>query len=221
MPLVHSFTGQSDAWSARQHRHLCAMAEYNYTLQHVPGKRNLVADVLSRNTLTAVQLGMYYNFFAEAQRQDPEYQACRTSCTSLRREKVPVDDFKTTLLCDVRVGTFPQPQRRFAHIHVDVVGHLPTSQGHCYLFTVIDRSNHWPEAIPMETATYASCTSALLSRRIAKYVIREHITSERGITFISQLWTSLANLLGIILHETTAYSPAANGMSSQSSEHYL
>ncbi|XP_068240904.1 uncharacterized protein [Palaemon carinicauda] len=35
---------------------------------------------------------------------------------------------------------------------------------------------------------------------------------ERGTTFTSQLWTSLANLLGISLHQTTAYNLAANGM---------
>ncbi|XP_068205295.1 uncharacterized protein [Palaemon carinicauda] len=32
-----------------------------------------------------------------------------------------------------------------------------------------------------------------------------------GTTFTSQLWTSLANLLGIILPQTTIYKPAANG----------
>ncbi|XP_068200656.1 uncharacterized protein [Palaemon carinicauda] len=57
-----------------------------------------------------------------------------------------------------------------------------------------------------------SCTSALLSRWIARFGIPEHITSDRGTTFTSQLWTSLANLLGITLHQKTAYNPAANGM---------
>ncbi|XP_068237123.1 uncharacterized protein [Palaemon carinicauda] len=61
------------------------------------------------------------------------------------------------------VGTFPQPQRCFAPIQVDVVGPLPTSQGHYYLFTVIGRSSHWLEGIRMQTAMSASCTSSLLS----------------------------------------------------------
>ncbi|XP_068233607.1 uncharacterized protein [Palaemon carinicauda] len=33
-----------------------------------------------------------------------------------------------------------------------------------------------------------------------------------GINFTSQLWTSLANLLGITLQQTTTYNPAADGM---------
>ncbi|XP_068212647.1 uncharacterized protein [Palaemon carinicauda] len=64
----------------------------------------------------------------------------------------------------------------------------------------------------METATSTTCTSALLSGRIARFGIYEHITSDRGMTFTSQLWTSLANLLGITLHQTAAYNPTANRM---------
>ncbi|XP_076058627.1 uncharacterized protein LOC143035646 [Oratosquilla oratoria] len=44
-------------------------------------------------------------------------------------------------------GSFHQPQRRFIHIHVDVVGPLPPLAGHCYLFTIINRSTRCPEAI--------------------------------------------------------------------------
>ncbi|XP_068215863.1 uncharacterized protein [Palaemon carinicauda] len=127
------------------------------------------------------------------------------ACTSCKTSKVHRH-------MDSGVGTFLQPQRRFAHIHFDIVVPLPTSKGHPYLFTVIDRSTRWPEAIPMETATSASCTSALLSGWIARFAIPKHITLDRGNTFTSQLWTSLVNLLGITLHQTTANNSAANGM---------
>ncbi|XP_076044685.1 uncharacterized protein LOC143027300 [Oratosquilla oratoria] len=40
----------------------------------------------------------------------------------------------------------------------------------------------------------------------------EHITSDRGTTFTSKLWTSLGQLLGTSVHHTTAYNPEANGM---------
>jgi hypothetical protein len=35
----------------------------------------------------------------------------------------------------------PVPHRRFAHLHVDLVGPLPPSRGHTYLFTIIDRTS--------------------------------------------------------------------------------
>ena len=110
------------------------------------------------------------------------------------------------------IGIFPQPQRRFAHIHVDIVGPLPASNGFRYLFTVIDRSTRWPEATPMEYETASACASALLSSWISRFGLPEHITSDRGSAFISGLWSSLVKLLGVQLHHTTAYHPQSNGL---------
>ncbi|XP_068250714.1 uncharacterized protein [Palaemon carinicauda] len=47
---------------------------------------------------------------------------------------------------------------------------------------------------------------------ITRFGIPDHISSDGGTSFTSQLWSSLANLLGIILHQTTSYNPTANGM---------
>ncbi|XP_068229416.1 uncharacterized protein [Palaemon carinicauda] len=47
------------------------------------------------------------------------------------------------------VDTFPKPHRCFAHIHIILVGLLPTLQGRHYLFSIIHHSNHWPEVIPI------------------------------------------------------------------------
>jgi hypothetical protein len=46
----------------------------------------------------------------------------------------------------------PVPHRRFPHHHVDLVGPLPPSCGHTYLFTIIDRTSRWPEAIPLASS---------------------------------------------------------------------
>ena len=110
------------------------------------------------------------------------------------------------------LGSFPQPTRRFGHIHVDVVGPLPSSEGQRYLFTIIDRSTRWPEAVPMEEASTMSCATALLNAWISRFGLPEHITSDRGSVFTSDIWSSLAKLLGVNLHHTTAYHPQANGM---------
>ncbi|KAK3893660.1 hypothetical protein Pcinc_002532 [Petrolisthes cinctipes] len=230
MPLVHALTRQRDAWSPRQRRHLSAIADFNCTLTHLPGKKNPVADALSRIEINAVQLRLDYNQLAKEQQQDPETTAVRTAITALQWKDVPLEDSNISILCDMSTGrprpwipsslrrhvfnlihglshpsrrattrlltqkfiwhkisrdagnwvrscvpcqkskvhrhtetspgAFHQPQRRFAHIHVDVVGPLPSSDGHRYLFTIIDRSTRWPEAIPMANAKSTSCASS-------------------------------------------------------------
>jgi len=52
----------------------------------------------------------------------------------------------------------PVPVRRFSHIHVDLVGPLPRSGGYSYLFTIIDRTTRWPEAVPLASTTASDCS---------------------------------------------------------------
>ena len=108
MPLVHAFTRQGDTWSLRQRRHLSAIAEFNCSLRHLPGKLNPVADALSRAPMDSVHLGLEYNHLAREQQRDPEMPACRTSITSLRWKDVPVDEEGNTILCDISTGR-PHP----------------------------------------------------------------------------------------------------------------
>ena len=110
------------------------------------------------------------------------------------------------------VGQFPQPKRRFGHLHVDIVGPLPPSEGANYLFTATERSTRWPEAIPMSEATAEACAQALLNGWISRFGVPDDITSDRGPAFISHLWRALGQLMGTKVHHTTAYNPAANGM---------
>ena len=107
---------------------------------------------------------------------------------------------------------FDSPTGRFGHLHVDVVGPLPPSNGYRYLFTVIDRWTRWPDAIPIVEATSQSCATALLHGWISRFGTPETITSDRGTTFTSELWAHLTRFLGCKAPHTTAYHPQANGM---------
>ena len=104
------------------------------------------------------------------------------------------------------------PQRRFDHIHVDIVGPLPTSQGFTHLFTIVDRFTRWPAAIPIKGTDSHTCARALLTSWIADRGVPAHISSDRGAQFTSQLWRYIAEFLGSSLHKTTAYHPQANGL---------
>jgi hypothetical protein len=106
----------------------------------------------------------------------------------------------------------PVPHRRFAHIHVDLVGPLPPSRGHTYLFTIIDRTSRWPEAIPLQSITAADCARALFAGWVSRFRVPATITSDRGAQFMSALWAALYSLLNIKHSPTTAYHPQSNGL---------
>ena len=56
------------------------------------------------------------------------------------------------------------------------------------------------------------CAQALVSHWISRFGLPMDISSDRGPQFTSQLWSSLAQLLGTQLHHTTAYHPQSNGL---------
>ena len=83
------------------------------------------------------------------------------------------------------------PDRRFGSVHVDLVGPLPESNGHSYLFTIVDRHTRWAEAIPMPDASAKSCVSAFMHGFVRPHGIPDDFTSDRGAVFTGQLWRDL------------------------------
>ena len=135
--------------------------------------------------------------------------------TDIRRwARCCIDCQTSKIICHTESGTgiFPQPQRRFGHLHVDVVGPLPPSRGIQYLFTTTECSTRWPEAVPMKNATARVRAEAFLHGWISHFGVPDKLTSDRGPGFISRLWTSLGELMGTNIHHTISYNPSANGM---------
>ncbi len=104
------------------------------------------------------------------------------------------------------------PRRRFAHLHVDIVGPLPNSAGNTHIFTAIDRTTRWPEAVPLSSTSAANCAAALFSGWIQRFGLPAAITSDRGPQFTSALWSALCKLLKITHQPTAAYLPQSNGL---------
>jgi hypothetical protein len=104
------------------------------------------------------------------------------------------------------------PRRRFSHLHIDLVGPLPKSAGFTHLFTIIDRTTRWPEAIPVSSTAAADCAAALFAGWIQRFGLPTTLTSDRGPQFTSALWAALCRLLDITHIPTTAYHPQSNGL---------
>ena len=109
------------------------------------------------------------------------------------------------------IGRFEVPNRRFSHIHVDIVS-LPPSNGFSNLLTITDRFTRWPAAIPIPDISAESVVDALAHGWIASYGVPKAITTDRGSQFSSTIWRQLLQVWGIENHQTTAYHPEANGL---------
>lgn len=131
--------------------------------------------------------------------------AWTSSCIACQRSKIQRH-------ISAPMGSFPVPAKRFEHVHIDIVGRLPHSDGYEYLLTCIDRFSRWPEAIPIRNIEAATVAKAFIGGWVARYGVPLTVTTDRGTQFESQLFTHLTQLLGTNRIRTTAYHPASNGL---------
>lgn len=110
------------------------------------------------------------------------------------------------------IGSFDAVSERFLHIHIDLVGPLPSSRGFTYCLTVVDRFSRWPEAYFLKDITAESVAQALYEGWIVRYGVPETITTDQGRQFESTLFQATSVVLGFKRIRTTAYHPAANGL---------
>ncbi len=76
--------------------------------------------------------------------------------------------------------------KRFSYVHIDIVGPLPAaSSGFLHLFTIVDRSTRWTEAIPFKSTSTGDCAEAFFTGWISRLVVPSKDTSNRGVQFTS------------------------------------
>ena len=86
------------------------------------------------------------------------------------------------------LGKFAEPTERFDHVHIDIVGPPPYSDGFRYLLTCVDRFTRWLEAIPLVDIRAKTVADAFFSGWIARFGTPATITMDRGAQFESKLW---------------------------------
>jgi hypothetical protein len=132
----------------------------------------------------------------------------RTWC----RECHDCQSSKVTRHVHSAVENIPTPDTRFAEVHVDLVGPLPTSQGMSYMLTVIDRFTRWPEVFPIPDIRAETVADAFISGWISRFGIPRVLITDRGSQFTSAIWADTGHILGIKVQHTTAYHPQSNGL---------
>ena len=60
-----------------------------------------------------------------------------------------------------------------------------------YLFTIIDRTTRWIEAIPLDKTSAADCAADLVAGWVARFGVPASLTSDRGPQFSGAIWGEL------------------------------
>ncbi|GFY16605.1 transposon Ty3-G Gag-Pol polyprotein [Trichonephila clavipes] len=170
-PLTYAFRQKSDKCSARQIRQLDFISHFTTNIVHIPGSDNIAADVLSRVSAITFPSQIDYDCIAETQQTDQELHTLIASGTSLELKRSPLSSFQ-------------EPSQRFDHVHLDLIGPLPPSNGYSYCLTMIDRFSKWPEAQPLKDITAEAVAEAVAEAFFSSWVSRfgtpAILTTDRG-----------------------------------------
>ncbi|GFT02343.1 hypothetical protein TNCV_4624921 [Trichonephila clavipes] len=96
---------------------------------------------------------------------------------------------------------------------VDLIGPVDpvSSQGHKYIFCLMDQHSRWPEAIPLKSLTAKSTCEALLEI-FSRTRIPEVIVMDNATNFTASLTQEFLKILGACPRFSTPYHPEGNGL---------
>ena len=110
--------------------------------------------------------------------------------------------------------------RPWQKVAVDLVGPMPeTPAGNRWILVIMDHFTRWQDAIAIPAAT-TPVVAATLDQRVFCYLgLPEHLHSDQGAQFKSQLMEELCTLWRIDKTHTTPYHPQSNGIVERSNRH--
>lgn len=107
-PLTYAFTKKANNENARRIEQLSYISEFTTNIIHIPGKENLVADILSRIDQIDTHHIDYERIAAAQQTDDELNELMRSDKTSLELKSITMPDTNVKIICDVS-GTIVRP----------------------------------------------------------------------------------------------------------------
>ena len=93
---------------------------------------------------------------------------------------------------------------------MDLVGPLPSSRGFTYLFSIVNRTSHWPWPFHCPGRLLRIVLGPWFPVGISRFGVPAKITSDRGAQFTSSIWGVLCSLGNISRSKTSSFHPQSN-----------
>jgi hypothetical protein len=209
------------------------LLEFQFTIMHVPGVTNVIADQLSRLMRLVSVEGVEvdsYSIFLEYHNDIIGHHGINHTINLLNRTnknwKGRFEDIRTYISqCPVcqKVKTRPTPNNVLIkyHIHgtypmeslsVDSIGPLPEDEnGNKFILVIIDNFSKYASLYATKSTTAISYCQALVSH-MGIFGVCSKIRSDGGTQFTADICRTLAKLFGFSHHVILAYHPQANGI---------
>ena len=128
---------------------------------------------------------------------------------------------RSCLVCATRKGTgrasHPPLQSipvggPFHHVGVDILKLPLTEAGNCYVVVFLDYLTKWVEAFPIPNQTAETIAHLLVNEIFCRHGAPEHLLSDRGTNFLSELVQEVCKHLRIKKVNTSGYHPQTDGL---------
>ena len=102
---------------------------------------------------------------------------------------------------------------------MDFIEQLPPSEGYTDILVIVDRLTKQAIFVPTTRTIDATGLARLfIEHVVAKHSTPSHVTSDRGVEFVSKFFRSLADNLDMKLHFTLGYHPEADGQTERTNQ---
>jgi transposase InsO family protein len=205
------------------------LAEFRFTLRHIPGEENVIADGLSRCLPISSDQIDVSTAFRTVHNWRVGHHQLKTTMEKLR-EAFPTHQFAeaevaqalrecaTCQKLDQRMPEHPSPHfvnksfEPFVLWSMDHIVALPEdAEGHTAIFVLVDHFTRYTMLFPVRSTDAAEVARCLLTA-YGTFGAPAVVMSDNGTAFTSEVLAQFHSLLGVETRFTVAYNHEQNGM---------
>jgi hypothetical protein len=243
-----NLTYVNDPPSPKVRRWKITLQEYDFSIEHIPGKDNIAADAFSRLLPISAEVLCIlkgnkipqdkYKLLSSVHNTVVGHHGVERMITKLRTQRLEWKEMREQArtfidncpccqkMSNIRVSIKTHPfklatTRPMEVIHMDTLSMgITNDDNDAYLLVLIDSCSRWVEMYPIP-----DLTAEIAARKVFEYFGRYGrpglIQSDNGPQFINKLHEELYLLTGVSKTETTPYSHQENGIVERANKEIL